>query len=634
MLGIPRKIRQFLTEVKMPGRYVGHEWNSVEKDLSAIRYRVALCYPDTYEIGMSHLGLAVLYDRVNALDGFYAERCFAPWPDMAEAMRLREIPLFSLETGTALDQFDMIGFSLQHELLYTNVLYMLHLAGLPLRSADRGDEDPIIVAGGTGALTPEPMADVVDLFLPGEGEEALPRLLFLFHDLKKQGVTRAQKLREAAVQMPTVYVPAFYREQRSAAGEFLGLKRMHPDIPDRIAQNIVHDFGNLPIPLKPVQPGIRCVHDRITLEIMRGCTRGCRFCQAGMTRRPMRTRTPETLLAAAREIYAATGYDEISLCSLSSSDYPELDRLVEIMNAHFKPLKVGLSLPSLRVRDNLRIMPGITSEVRKAGLTLAPEAATERLRKKINKDISDHDLEAGVLNAYELGWNRVKLYFMIGLPEETDEDVRAIALLAEKVSLLRRRINKGPARVTVSVSTFVPKAHTPFQWCAMCTPEEIRHKHRILLETRMPRQIQFNFHNRQMSFIEGLLARGDRSMYPVIETAFKEGACFDAWSDKFDFRVWERAIEAHGVDADQLLFRERENGRAFPWDHIDCGPSRDFLRKEYERSLQNKTTEYCAEKGCRHCGMNPEACAHRKKSANGKAQEEGKFSFDDPESCM
>lgn len=597
----------------MPGRYVGREWNAVHKDPDSVRFRVALCYPDTYEIGMSHLGLSVLYDCVNAIDGIQGERCFAPWPDMAEAMKQHEIPLFSLETTSPLDSFDVIGFSLQHELLFTNVLYMLDLANIAIRSRDRDESAPILVGGGSGALTPEPMAEVFDLFLPGDGEEAFPELLGLIREIRRNGDSREAMLREIARRMPTVYVPSLYQEKRDASGTYLGLEPIDADAPPKIAQNLVHDFAGLPMPLNPVQPGIRCVHDRITLEIMRGCTRGCRFCQAGMTRRPVRMRSPETLLDTAEKIYASTGYDEISLCSLSTSDYPELDQLVEKLNDRFKPLRVGLSLPSLRVRDNLRLMPGMTSEVRKAGLTLAPEAATETLRTKINKDISDSDLEAGVLSAFEMGWNRVKLYFMIGLPGETDEDVMAIPRLAQRVSQLRKECNKGPAKVVVSVSTFVPKAHTPFQWCSMCTIDEIRRKHRLLLSRKLPKAIQFNFHNRQMSFIEGFLARGDRSYFGVIEKAFKDGACFDAWKDRFDFPKWEKAIEASGVDPSWILFRERDEAEPFPWDHIDCGPSRDFLRQEYERSIKGETTDYCAEAGCHLCGVDPKTCNTSKK---------------------
>ncbi|MBU0754345.1 MAG: TIGR03960 family B12-binding radical SAM protein, partial [Planctomycetes bacterium] len=490
-MNIPQEIRRYLREVQVPGRYLGIEKNAVKKTAGQVRYRIALCYPDTYEVGMSHLGLAILYHLANEPDDQYAERCFAPWPDMARVMKDRKIPLFSLETCTPLRQFDFVGFSLQHELLYTNVLYMLDLAGIPLRSADRGENDPIVAAGGNGALTPEPMAEAIDLYLPGDGEATLPGVLALFKRLKTEGRPRHEALVQAASRFPFVYVPALYKPQYNEQGDYQGLKPLHGSAPVTVQQGLVEDLDECPIPKSPIVPGIRCIHERITLEIMRGCTRGCRFCQAGMTRRPLRTRSPESLVDAARKVYAATGHDEISLCSLSSADYPDLDRLVTLLNERFEPLKVGISLPSLRVDEKLKKLPSLAAAVRKAGLTVAPEAATEKLRKTINKDISDRDLEEAALTAYEQGWRRMKLYFMIGLPGETDDDVRAIVRLALYISNLRKRFHKGPAQITVSVSTFVPKAHTPFQWCPMDRPETVRHKHRLLLSTHPPRTISF-----------------------------------------------------------------------------------------------------------------------------------------------
>ncbi len=608
MNNIKLEIRRFLNEVAVPGRYVGGEKNSIIKDPGSVSYRMALCYPDVYEIGMSHSGLSVLYHLANAYEDVLCERCFAPWPDMAKRMKDNDIPLFSLETASALKTFDMVGFSLQHELLYTNVLYMLGLAGIPFTSADRGDDYPIIAAGGFGAHAPEPMADVVDIFLPGDGEVTLPQVIDLFKQCKADGLPKKEMLKEAVKKMTFAYVPSFYRPEHDENGSLSGMTRLLDEAPRTIRPGVLEGFEQFPIPAAPVQPGIRCVHDRITLEIMRGCTRGCRFCQAGMIKRPVRTRSPETLLKAAGKVYADTGYDEISLCSLSSSDYPHLERMMNLFNDKFAPLKVGLSLPSLRVRDNLKEIPGLAAAVRKAGITLAPEAATDRLRKKINKNTTNEDLEQGVLNAYKLGWRRVKLYFMIGLPGETEKDVLAIAHMAKRISMLRKRVSQGPAHVNVSVSTFVPKAHTPFQWCPMSSKEEIKEKHGILLGAGLPKHVRLRFHDASMSFVEGVLARGGRDLYPVIEAAFKNGCCFDAWKDHFSEALWDKAFEEAGIDPKPDLHRERMPKELFPWDHIDPGPSRNFLRNEYTRSQTGEATPFCLGRQCNNCGVDPVLC--------------------------
>jgi radical SAM family uncharacterized protein len=597
---------------------VGGEWNLVRKDPARMRFRIALCYPDVYEIGMSHLGLSVLYHLVNDREDRYAERCFAPWPDLAHHLEKEGLPLFTLETGTPLTAFDVVGFSLQHELLYTNVLYMLRLAGLPLRSEEREASAPLLVAGGSGAYTPEVLAPAFDLFLLGDGEAVLPPVIDLLQRLKEEDASRAEKVHEAAKAFPFVYAPSLCQPRYSSSGRYLGLE------PEgvRIRPGLVEDLDAVPVPARPVQPGIRCVHDRITLEIMRGCTRGCRFCQAGMIKRPLRTRKPETLLHAARAIYAATGYDEISLCSLSSADYPELESMLDLFNEAFEPLKVGLSLPSLRVRKNLKEVHGLTTAVRKAGFTLAPEAATEAMRLRMNKPITDQDLEEAVLRAYELGWRRVKLYFMIGLPGEEEDDVRAIAALAGHLSQLRRRVHKGPAQVTVSVSTFVPKAHTPFQWCAMAPPDEIRRKHRLLLDARLPRAVRLKFHSPGMSFVEGMLARGDRRMFDAVEEAHRRGACFDAWKEHFLFTRWESAFEKASIHAGEILFSERGREAPLPWAHIDPGPSRDFLWRELEKAGQGETTSYCEEEECHRCGVDIQWCsALKKRRSNNKANQ-------------
>ena len=619
ILDVKHSIRPFLRDVELPGRYTGGEWNQILKDPAEAGCRVALCYPDTYEVGMSHHGLALLYHLVNREPGLWAERCFAPWPDMGAQMERRGIPLHTLESGTPVRNLDVMGISLQHELLFSNVLYLLRLAGLPWRARDRGSSAPLVVAGGCGAHSPEPMAPVFDLFLPGDGEATLIPFLRLVESMKREGADREDILLETVRLFPFAYAPALYRERIDSRGRYAGLIRLHPDAPERIRPGLVPDLDEAPQPTAPIQPGVRCVHERITLEIMRGCTRGCRFCQAGMIRRPMRTRSPERLLAAAEANYRATGYDEISLCSLSSSDHPELARIMNGFNETFAPLRVGLSLPSLRVDDRLRSVPGLSNAVRKAGLTLAPEAATERLRRRINKNVTDGDLEQGVLSAYGQGWRRVKLYFMIGLPGETDEDVAAIADLARRISDLRKRTGNGPANVTVAVSTFVPKAHTPFQWCAMDRPDRVREKHRILLGSRLPSRIRLSFHDTRMSFVEGMLARGDRRFLGAVETASREGAVFDAWKERFRLDRWEAAFAETGLDPGHHLHRTRTLAEPLSWDHIDPGVSRDFLLEEYGAAHRFRFTEWCETGKCLECGTDRRLCARLRKARKEKS---------------
>jgi radical SAM superfamily enzyme YgiQ (UPF0313 family) len=420
-------------------------------------------------------------------------------------------------------------------------------------------------------------------------------------------------IREAVKAMPFAYAPALYTPRHDDRGFFTGLAPRDGDARPEILPGLFADLDDAPIPAAPVQSGVRSVHERITLEIMRGCTRGCRFCQAGMIKRPLRTRSPQSLLEGAMNVYLSTGYDEISLCSLSSSDYPELGRLMGMFNDRFEPLRVGLSLPSLRVDKNLQELSGLAGAVRKAGLTLAPEAATDRLRRAMNKEITNQDLEEGVLRAFEKGWRLVKLYFMIGLPGETEEDVRAIADLASHISDLRRRVHREPAMVNVSLSTFVPKAHTPFQWCPMARPDEVRDKQQLLLGMGLPQRIRFRFHDRRMSRVEGMLARGDRRLFEAVREAYTRGAAFDAWKERFQYRAWEEAFAAAGTDPEHYLYREREPDEAFPWDHIQAGPSREFLWSEYERSRKGEFTAYCEGPLCHNCGIDPRLCADLKK---------------------
>ncbi len=563
------KILSLLPRVSVPGRYIGGEWNSVVKDPGGLEFRTALCFPDVYEVGMSHLGLIILYHRLNEDVWHGAERCFAPWPDMARELEGKGIPLFSLETRTPLRSFDLVGFSLQHELLYTNVLYMLELAGIPLSSRDRSESDPIVAAGGCGALAPEPLAPAIDLFLPGDGEEALPAAAALLRDLKREGVPRRDKLLAAARAFPSAYVPAFYEQRPSPAGK--ALVPVEEGVPMPVVPAVVADLNSAYFPRAPVLPGVRAVHDRIAIEIMRGCARGCRFCQAGAVKKPVRRRSREKIAALAEEIYANTGCDEIGLLSLSSSDYPGIETLMIDLNERFRPRNVGLSLPSLHVDHRLKHLPELAGIVRKSGLTLAPETATDSLRKRINKRITNDDLIAGVEKAFEQGWRTVKLYFMIGLPGETEEDVREIGYLTRKISGLRGRTRGSAARVNVSISTFIPKPHTPFERATQASPEEVREKRGILFGMKLPRKIRLKFHDMRMSFVEGLLARGSRRLFDALLEARKRGCAFDAWTEMIDIDKWNDALAAAGIDPGTELYRERPAEEPLPWRHVAGG---------------------------------------------------------------
>ncbi|HZL98698.1 MAG TPA: TIGR03960 family B12-binding radical SAM protein, partial [Planctomycetota bacterium] len=560
------RVRELLPDVSNPAQYLGGEFNLVRKDPAAVRGRMALCYPDTYEVGSSHNGLQILYRVLNDAPELCAERCYTPWPDMADAMRVAGVPLFTLESHLPVAGFDVLGFTLQTELTYSNVLETLDLAGIPLLARERGARHPIVLAGGHGAHSPEVLAEFVDVFTPGDGEETVVPLLELVAARRRAGVPREALLHELAATFPWAYVPSLYTAAFDPGdGPFRGLTPRFPDVPAIVKGAAVFDFSSVPMATRPIVPHARSVQDRISLEIMRGCTRGCRFCQAGMITRPMRYRTVEQLVSAAEETWAATGYDSITLTSLSSGDYPWIEELLRAMAERFTPRGVSISLPSLRVTGELARLPALTSGVRKAGLTFAPEVATDRLRAIINKDIKNDDVRASAAAAYREGWAQIKLYYMIGIPGEREEDLRAIVEFADELSKLRQKeTGQGPAQVNVTVSTFVPKAFVPFQWDGMMDRFTMRDKQHWMRGLNRNRRVKLKFHDADQSYLEGILSRGDRRLAPALIEAHRRGARFDAWSEHFRLDRWLAAFAAAGIDPDAYALRERARDEALP----------------------------------------------------------------------
>ena len=594
--------KNILPLVEMPGQYIGGEWNSVVKNHAEIDVKVALAFPDTYSIGMSHLGIQILYGLLNDRNDTVCERVFAPLDDMESLMRKHKIPLFSLETYTPLREFDLVGFSLQYELSYTNVLNMLNLSEIPITSSERGETDPLIIAGGPCAISPEAVADFIDIFLVGDGEESLPQLVELFKDMKRRKLSRKERIIAVAQTLRNAYAPSLYEvsyHQDNAIHE------IHPKmtgLPPLIRAASVKDLNKTYYPTRPIVPYVKTIHDRIAIEVMRGCTQGCRFCQAGMSKRPTRPRTVENILKLAELSYANTGHNEISLASLSISDYPFLKRLMEQMNQVFIPRHVNISFPSLRVNEQLVLLPSMLNTVRKSGLTLAPEAATPALRKIINKNITDEDLYKGIEEAFRQGWNLVKLYFMVGLPTETDDDIDAIARLAYNVSDLKKGINGSFGQVNISIAPFVPKAHTPFQWHPMITLQRIKEIRNRLFNKIRRKCIHIKFHNAERSILEGIFARGDRRLGKVIYQAWQDGCKFDAWEEHFHFQKWLEAFQKTGVDWTFYVYRQRDDNEAFPWDHISCGVVKPFLMQERQKSLHEEITPDCRIDECPECG--------------------------------
>ena len=598
-----KRLEKILPLVQKPARYTGGELNSVIKDKNSVAIRYAFCFPDSYEIGMSHLGIKILYSLINAREDAWCERVFAPWTDMEEQMRSNGIPLYALESGDPVKDFDLIGFTLQYELCYTNILNMLDLAGLPVRAADRKGLSPIVMAGGPCACNPEPVAEFFDLFLLGDGEEVMNEIIDLYKAHKQRGSDKETFLK-AAAQIPGVYVPSFYDVTYREDGVVDAIIPAE-GAPEKITKRVVRDLDSVFYPDSFVVPFIDVVFDRVTHEIFRGCIRGCRFCQACFLSRPIREKSPDTINEQCKALCKNTGYDEISLCSLSSSDYSGIEELLSKLLDWTPGEKVNIALPSLRV-DNFsdELLKKLTG-VRKSGLTFAPEAGTQRMRDVINKNVTEEEIMETSRIAFAGGYSAVKLYFMLGLPTETPEDVQGIAYLAKKVvdafySMPEKPKGKG-VNVSVSASNFVPKPFTPFQWEPQATVEELKEKQDLLLHTCPSKKINISFHDIHTSFLEGVFARGDRRLSRVIETAWRNGCVFDSWNDHFRFDTWMDSFASCGLDPVFYANRRRDYGETLPWDHLDFGVSKGYLEKENEKAKRAETTANCKIK-CAGCG--------------------------------
>lgn len=599
-----RKIEAILKKVSKPGRYIGGEFGEVLKDKSKMNCRWVFCFPDTYEIGMSNLGMPILCGVLNQEEDIWCERCYAPWPDMAEEMQKAELPLWALESGDPLRDFDIVAFTLQYEQCYTNVLYMLELAGIPPLAQDRGEDFPILIGGGPATYNAEPVADFFDVFSIGEGEEALPEFARLYINMKKEGNFSKKEFLHEVAKLEGFYVPSLYEYAYKEDGTVKSITPVYEDIPKRITKRIIKDLDKVYFPTHPVIPYIDTVHNRIMLETFRGCIRGCRFCQACMIYRPVREKKAETLNRLAKELYKNSGYDEISLTSLSISDYTQLPELTDCLLSWTDEEKISLSLPSQRVDAFTKELMEKVSSVRKSGLTFAPEAGTQRLRDAINKCVTEEDLLKACNVAFDYGKNTVKLYFMSGLPTETMEDIEGIARLAESVvDAYYRNPNhpKGAPTVTISVSCFIPKPFTPFQWEAQDRIELLEQKQEHLRACIKSKHVRYTWHDARVSLVEAVLAKGDRRMSKALLRARKLGAKFDAWDEYFSFDTWMQAFQDAGIDVHFYANRVMGEDEILPWDIIDCGVSKKFLLSERRKAYRSETTGNCKD-GCAGCG--------------------------------
>ena len=596
-----------LCKVEKPSRYVGGELNQLIKNPKDVNIRFAFCFPDVYEVGMSHLGTRILYHTINERKNTYCERVFAPWPDMETLMRKSDIKLFTLETKTPLDQFDMLGFTLQYEMSYTNILNMLDMSGITIRASERGEDEPIIMAGGPCAYNPEPLYDIVDFFEIGEGEEMMDDVLEVYAKHKANGkVNKKEFLREIS-HIGGIYVPSLYDVSYNEDGTIREFTPKYEDVPAKVKKRIVNNFDKVSFPDEMIVPYTEIVHDRVVLETARGCTNGCRFCQAGMIYRPVREKTTNTLIEQARKALKATGYDEVSLASLSICDYSNIQNLISSLVLEHEADKVGIALPSIRVDAFSVDLIKEIQKVRKTGLTFAPEAGSQRMRDIINKGLTEERILEAAKSAFESGWSTIKLYFILGLPYETTEDAAGIGELAEKMADVYFGIpkdvrNKG-LKITVSTSILVPKPFTPFQWAPMARPEIVDERIKAVRGAIKSRSIVYNYHEQETSFMEAVFARGDRRTCDVLIKAFEKGAKFDGWSEYFNMEIWNEAMEECNLDSEFYVYREREYDEILPWDFIDIGVNRKYMERENEKAKKAELTKNCLE-GCTGCGIN------------------------------